>query len=444
MSTPSFTGVSVQPQSEEETVLIDYWLSYLKNMAHQCITRLHLPSYQGDKYTAEDFWTILIVHCLMNLSLEEATNRINDFLWQDKLRHQRRKTSPKKLGGRGDRTERMTPNGDQVRKYRNSLPKYLLDNLNQFIFEVQLDYALEHKLITKEVEVLVDNTDEWYYGSDRYPDNPFITKGHNGPGTNRKRKYLALMLKSGSVYLFCGVDLIRKHGSNVPFIIKTLDWLIQKGLTIKYVLGDRWFPTYELLSELDVRGINYIGPYKKYPKIKKLIINYLQNGGNYIHSYDIQGAPANFYHSPNIPVTLIFTNRRGKRLREIREEHLASGKPAKEFLNEIMVMMTTIKPPKGKKARQGWAVQICHMYDSRWNIETGFRDLNRESPPSNARTNTRKFFMFTVRLWVFNAWHLSRAKYRKKLTKWKSQKRGPTLRQFSYRLMRLEGLVLTF
>ena len=67
-------------------------------------------------------------------------------------------------------------------------------------------------------------------------------------------------------------------------------------------------------------------------------------------------------------------------------------------------MLTTNKLPIGKKKNQGWAVQICNRYLKRWQIETGFRDLNRISPPSNARTNTRKFLMTSVRYWVYNCW----------------------------------------
>ncbi|MHA1619910.1 MAG: hypothetical protein ACTSVZ_11575 [Promethearchaeota archaeon] len=133
----------------------------------------------------------------------------------------------------------MCPNGDQVRKYRSTLPKYLIDNLNQYIFEQQIEYALENKLISMELEFIVDNTDQWYYGQDRYPKNQYITQGHNGPGTKRKRKYLGVMIKSGSTYLYCGVDIIKKKHSNVPFMIDTIDWLLQKGFTIKHVLADR-------------------------------------------------------------------------------------------------------------------------------------------------------------------------------------------------------------
>lgn len=96
---------------------------------------------------------------------------------------------------------------------------------------------------------------------------------------------------------------------------------------------------------------HYIGPYRKWAQIKRMLIDYLKHGGDYIHDYRIKGASAQFYHSPNIKVTLLLMNRRGKRLREIRQEYLQSGQKPKEFLNEIMVMMTTESPPKGKKAQ---------------------------------------------------------------------------------------------
>lgn len=435
------SGMNLAIHSDEETVPLDTWVTYLKNIARQCIINFHLAVYSGHKYIADIFWIVLILHCLMNLSIDEAANRYNDYLWKERLRTLRRKHKPRHFGGRGNRTERLCPNGDQVRKYRNSLPNYVVKDLNRVIFEAQLDYARKEKLITNTVELLVDNTDQWYYGSDRFPANPFITKGHNGPGTNHKRKYIAIMLKSAKTYLYCGVDLVAKHTSNVPFIMNTIDWLIQKDFQIRHVLGDRWFPTYEFLSELQVRGIFYIGPYKKWAPIKRLIEDYLKNGKHYIQEYLLKGAPAQWYHSPAIKLNLIFINRRGKRLRDIRQTYLKSGKKPKEFYNDIMVMMTTYPPPKGKKKQQGWANRICHEYDHRWNIETGFRDLNRISPPSNARTNLRKFLMFTVRFWIFNAWHLQRAKQRLKRTKKKYKIRETTLRQFSYRTLCLEGCV---
>ena len=422
----------------EESVLYEHWLTWLKNLAVECVKKAHLPVSIGRKYAAEDFWMILIIHTMMNVSLDEASDQLNQILWDQTNLRRRHKTRPKNYAGKIRRSERKCPNGDQARKYRNSLPNWLVQGLNRYVFERQIDYALREGLISETLDVLVDNTDQWYYGSDRYPANPFITKGYNGPGTSRKRNYLGLMIKSGTTCLYCGVDIIKKKHSNVPFIMDTIDWLVQKGITVRYLVGDRWFPTYELLQELPARGVHYVGPYKKFPKVKRIIWDYIKRGGDYIVPYTIRGAPAQHYNKLGINVWLILTNRQGRRLRDIRSDHSSGRSTADESTKEIMVMMTTVPPPLGGRKRQGWSVQICRVYDRRWQIETGFRDLNRVSPSSNARTNTRKLFMSSVRYWAFNSWQLERARRKKLRHCPKSWKRGPTLRRFTYCVIQLE------
>jgi hypothetical protein len=432
------SGMGLIPQNAEKSVPYENWLSFLKNLALFCLRKAHLSQKKGSKYSAVDYWLILLLHAHLTKSLDEASDELNQILWENSQKHQRRKVSPKIYKGQFERKERKCPNGDQVRKYRATLPKYLIDNLNRFIFESQIEYALEHKLISKELEYIVDNTDQWYYGKDRYPQNQYITKGHNGPGTKRKRKYLGLMIKSGTTFLYCGVDIIKKKHSNVPYMIDTIDWLMQKGFIIKHVLADRWFPTYEFLAELEIRNIQYIGPYKKYAPIKDILVDYLKTGKDYIVPYTIKGAPANYYKKTGIKVWLIITNGRGRRLREIRTEYLTKTKSEEDCLEELMVMLTTYQPPKGKKRKQGWAVQIFNRYLKRWQIETGFRDLNRIAPPSNARTNARKFLMTSVRYWVYNCWQLERARRKKLRNCPKSWKKGPTLRRFEYCVVRME------
>lgn len=422
------SGMGLIPQNAEKSVPYENWLAYLKNLALFCIRKAHLSQKVGIKYSAIDHWLILILHAFANTSLDEASDELNQIRWENSQKHQRRKTFPIQYNGKYQRKERKCPNGDQVRKYRATLPKRLVDSLNRYIFESQIDYALEHKLISKELEFIVDNTDQWYYGRDRYPQNQYITQGYNGPGTKRKRNYLGVMIKSGTTYLYCGVDIIKKKHSNVPYMLDTIDWLKEKGFIIKHVLADRWFPTQEFLIELAARKIPYIGPYKKYAPIKRILVKYLKAGKNYIVPYTFKG----------INVWLIITNGQGRRLREIRTEYLTKTKSEKDCLKELMVILTTYQPPKGKKSKQGWAVQICNRYHKRWQIETGFRDLNRIAPPSNARTNARKFLMTTVRYWVYNCWQLERAKRKKKRNCPKSWKRGPTLRRFEYCVIKME------
>jgi len=441
MSSSATSGSEIPLVPAEESIPYEYWITWLKNLALNCIKNNHLSNSQGYSHNSTDFWQVIILSALMALSFDEAADRLNDVLWDARRMRQRRKQNPKRYGGRGVRQERLCPNGDQVRKYRNSLPKYILKGLNRIIFDAQLQYAQDHKLLTKKLDILVDNTQEWYYGRDRYPKNPFITKAHNGPGTSRKRNYLGIMIKSGSTYLYVGVELIKKGDSNVPFIMQHLDHLTQLGYKVDKVLADRWFPTFEMFSELGKRGISYIGPYKKHAPIKRIIEQYIRKGGKYVIPYSIKGAPAKYYHAPKQKIWLILTNRRGRRLREIRKDFLNEKSDLQESMKEIFVIATNIPPPRGKRACQGWAVRICHAYDSRWNIETGFRDLNRIGELSNARTNERKFFMFSLRFWVFNAWHLERAKRRRQKNVPKSWLKGPTLRTFGYKIAKLEECI---
>ena len=432
MQTIPTSGLEFPLHPAEESSPYNYWLPWLKNLALEIINRTHLPREIGYKYSAEDFWEVLVLNCLMDLSIDEASDQLNKLLWQQSNLNRRRKKMPKQFKGDIVRRERKCPNGDQVRKYRQTLPLWILNRLNELIFDAQLDYALREGLISKEIDLLVDNNNQWYYGSDRYPANPFINKHYKGPGTSRRRNYLGLMLRSQGVSLFCGVYLIKKGDSNVPRILECVDRLIQRGFHINSVIGDRWFPTYELLSALQPRGVHYIGPYKKWAPIKRLLEQFLKGKGDYIQPYLVKGAPKKYYHAPAIPVWLIITNRQGRRLRDIRRDFKQKKLDLKGAMKELMVMLTTKPPPRGKKARQGWAVSICQKYDRRWQIETGFRDLNRMGPPSNAHTNARKFLMRSIQYWVYNAWQIERARRKQHRKFRKSWQKGPTLRQFSF------------
>ncbi|QEE16161.1 transposase [Promethearchaeum syntrophicum] len=432
MQSVTTSGLEFPLHPAEESCPYDYWLPWLKNLALEIINQTHLSKRKGYKYSAEDFWEILILHSLMDLSLDEASDELNKLLWQKENATRRRKIQPRQFLGELVRRERKCPNGDQVRKYRQSLPLWILNRLNDMIFDAQLNYALQNGFISHQIDLLIDNTDQWYYGSERFPQNPFLTKGYNGPGTSRKRNYLGLMIKSKGTSLFVGIHLIKRKHSNVPKILHCIDRIIQHGFNVRAVIGDRWFPTYELLSELNPRGIHYIGPYRKWKPIKRLLERYLKKDIHYIQSYIVRGAPKKFYHLPGIHVWLIFTNRQGRRLRDIRQDFKQRRIDLTEAMKEIMVMMTTKPPPRCKKAQQGWASSICQKYDRRWQIETGFRDINRLGPPSNAHTNARKLTMRSVQYWLYNAWQIEKARRRRQHNMLKSWKRGPTLRQFSF------------
>ena len=100
MTITATTGKELALESVEESIPYDTWLSWLKNLAIECIQNLHLSQFEGDKYSAVDFWKIMILSALLALSFDEAANQLNDVLWKEAHRHQRKKVKPKRLGGR--------------------------------------------------------------------------------------------------------------------------------------------------------------------------------------------------------------------------------------------------------------------------------------------------------------------------------------------------------
>lgn len=137
---------------------------------------------------------------------------------------------------------------------------------------------------------------------------------------------------------------------------------------------------------------------------------------------------------PPVEVILVLTNPRGWRLSEIQGDYLGGTKSEEGCLNEIMVIVTTAKPLRSKKARQRWAVRRCQRYYVRWQIETGFRDVKQMAPSSNSRTNNRKLLMFSLRFWGLNLWQIARAGWWRQKRQAKCRRRGPKLRSFAYDL----------
>ncbi|WP_371803577.1 hypothetical protein [Candidatus Lokiarchaeum ossiferum] len=77
MQTSTASGLEFPLHPADESCPYDYWLPWLKNLALEIIKQTHLSHRKGCNYSAEDFWEILIMHSLMDLSLDEASNELN-------------------------------------------------------------------------------------------------------------------------------------------------------------------------------------------------------------------------------------------------------------------------------------------------------------------------------------------------------------------------------
>ncbi len=87
--------------------------------------------------------------------------------------------------------------------------------------------------------------------------------------------------------------------------------------------------------------------------------------------------------------------------------------------------MTTRKP-KGKQS--SWASRTSRFYRKRWNIETGFSDLNRINRRWKSNHDNVRYLDMLVRMLLYNSWKINK-KLLKNLGKKPSSIKGWTLNQ---------------
>jgi len=79
--------------------------------------------------------------------------------------------------------------------------------------------------------------------------------------------------------------------------------------------------------------------------------------------------------------------------------------------------MTTQKP-RGKSS--SWASRTSRFYKKRWNIETGFSDLNRMGRRWKSKYDNIRYLDMLVRMLLYNSWKINGA-YLKKCRKKRSK-----------------------
>ncbi|MHA1339465.1 MAG: hypothetical protein ACTSO2_05700 [Promethearchaeota archaeon] len=83
----TMSGSGSIPNAAEEIAPHNSWVTWLKNVAIKIVKSYHLPINLGYKYTAHDYWEIIILHAFMNLSLDEVTDWHNQLLYKIENSH---------------------------------------------------------------------------------------------------------------------------------------------------------------------------------------------------------------------------------------------------------------------------------------------------------------------------------------------------------------------
>ena len=379
-----------------------YMLAFFKKFCNPIQSRMwRFKKAKNAKYEAGDFLRVFFYSEITGRSIRSASERLNRYFLS-------KKKGKRKFYADG-RKKREIPHQTDVNKYLRKIGLKRARNILRECLFWQLKEALELNLISRKVNVLIDFTEHAYYGK---RDDKMIKGTNRQKGTKKMRHYLGFSILSRGIQLFAGLEHIAKGQSKIPIIIRFLDLMLDLGFELNYVLMDREFYQAELLDEIKGMKGDVLIPTKSYKKIKQMIIEYLQGTGNRIRKYTFSSAPGakcRFFQN----VYVIFNAKKGHSLLEVKRDFRKGNLTLNNASKLIYAIMTTQKP-RGESS--SWASRTSRFYKKRWNIETGFSDLNRMGRRWKSKYDNTRYLDVLVRMLLYNSWKINGAyldKYRK-------------------------------
>ena len=380
----------------------EYMLAFFKKFCDAIQSRMwRLRKAKNARYEAEDFLRVFFYSEITGRSIRSASERLNKYI-------SLHKKGKRKIYADG-RKKREIPHQTDINKFLRKVGLQTARNILCECLYYHLKEALTLGLISQKVNILIDFTEHAYYGK---RDDKMIKGTNRQKGTKKMRHYLGFSILSRGIQLFAGLEHVAKGVSKIPIIIKFLDSMLDLGFELNYVLMDREFYRAELLDEIKGMKGNVLIPTKSYKKIKQMIIEYLQGTGNRVRKYTFSsalGAKCRFFQN----VYVILNAKKGHSLLEVKRDFRKGNLTLNNAAKLIYAIMTTQKP-RGESS--SWASRTSRFYKKRWNIETGFSDLNRMGRRWKSKYDNTRYLDMLVRMLLYNSWKINGTyldKYRK-------------------------------
>ena len=423
----------ISPLSDLEVELIPLFsnenmLAFFKKFCDAIQSRMwRFKRRKNARYEADDFLRVFFYSEITGRSIKSASERLNRYYLQ-------KKRGKRKYYADG-RRKRAVPHQTDVNRFLRRIKLKKARNILRECLFWQLKEALEMNLISRKVNILIDFTEHPYYGK---RDDKMIKGTNRQKGTKKMRHYLGFSILSRGIQLYAGLEQIANGQSKIPVIIKFLDSVLDLGLELNFVIMDREFYRAELLDEIKGMKGNVLIPAKIYKQIKKMIEDYLQNTGKRVRKYTFSSAiEAKFRFFQN--VYLILNAKKGHSLLEVKRDFQKGKLTLSDASKLIYAIMTTQKP---KGISSSWASRTSRFYKKRWNIETGFSDLNRMGRRWKSTHDNTRYLDHLVRMLLYNSWKINGAwvkKIRKngmKIHEWTLQDNQDALIDLFFELQR--------
>lgn len=112
-------------------------------------------------------------------------------------------------------------------------------------------------------------------------------------------------------------------------------------------------------------------------------------------------------------IYLVLNAKKGNSLLDVKRDFQKGELTIDDASKMIYAIMITQKPRGGLNS---WASRTSRFYIKRWNIESGFSDLNRMDRRWKSKYDNTRYLDLLVRMLLYNSWKINRA-YLKKCQK---------------------------
>jgi hypothetical protein len=295
------------------------------------------------------------------------------------------------------------PHQTQVNDWLGKLSLPQIKKLAKAVFSVALKEARRLDFLPRELIIEYDTTLRGYWGRRR---DPLIKGTTKVKGTHHARQYHGAMVHGGGASLYVALDHVAKGESKVPFLLDTAQWLKTLGFKVKWVLADREYYSYDVLSQLKAKGIDVITVAKNYAQLKDAKIAYLSGRKGRVQEFTLTSGAKKGRKARSIRCWLVLYPKKKYHLKAILRDLKYGAMTMAQASKRLFGLITTAAPQgHGKK----FPALIRKLYRMRWKIETGYRqyDVKHCSWRSN-RDGTRFMDEMGRMLLIQDLWQVAR------------------------------------
>jgi hypothetical protein len=352
-------------------------------------------------YQYADYIFVKLYSFCEDISTYRASTRLNDLAWARKKRETQ--VDPY-LYRDQTRYRRCFPHQTDVDKFF----RLLTESEVKTIFGGILDYLIR-KIVFSTYErrswtAIVDNTKYPYYGKP----NPQKHIGtHNLPGTKVAWYFQGISLQSEQMHLFVDFHSLTKGVYRALNVAASVAWELWQGMSITSMLFDREFYRASLVTDLNRIKIPSLFPTKKFQWVKHHMEAYLKGTGDFIVGNLFSQTMKQYPFQQTAFVRLVIIGTNNESAWEIRDQFRQGFLTYREAMKKLRGFFTNMRPWKNRKA---WARYLVRTYKRRWNVETGFAELNKVHMTGRERNYTAKLAGLYLRAFVYDGWQAWRLK----------------------------------